>query len=48
MYSINDKDVRHALSICNKTINACTLAKENKQTIIYKRFYIKLQVLHTH
>ena len=33
---INDKDVRHALLNCNKTIDVCALAKEKKQKKLQK------------
>ena len=36
IYLINDKDVRHALLNCNKTVNVCTLAKEKKQKVFTK------------
>ena len=38
IYLINDKDVRHALLNCNKTVDVTALAKEKKTKIIYKRF----------
>ena len=37
---INDKDVRHALLNCNKTIDVCALAKEKKQKIFTKDLII--------
>ncbi len=33
IYLINDKDVRHALLNCKKTVNVCSLANEKKQKI---------------
>jgi len=40
IYLINDKDVRHALLNCNKTVSVCALAKEKKQKIFTKDLII--------
>ena len=40
IYLINDKDVRHALLNCNKTVNVCALAKEKKQKVFTKDLII--------
>ena len=40
IYLINDKDVRHALLNCNKTVNVCALAKEKKHKVFTKDLII--------
>ena len=40
IYLINDKDVRHALLNCNKTVDVCALAKEKKKKIFTKDLII--------
>jgi hypothetical protein len=42
IYLINDKEVRHALLNCNKTVNVCALAKEKKQKVFTKDLIIDI------
>ena len=42
IYLINDKDVRHALLNCNKTVDVTALAKEKKQKLFTKDLLIDI------
>ena len=44
IYLINDKDVRHALLNCNKTVDVTALAKEKKQKIFTKDLWPSLKI----
>ena len=44
IYLINDKDVRHALLNCNKTVDVTALAKEKKQKLFTKDLIIDIPI----